>query len=185
MAASLAIAVLFAGSFIIVRIAAVAMRLTGLPENVARFQSVSALTGAGFTTSESEMIVHYPARRRIVVILMVLGNLGLVSTASTLIVSFAVILVVMLNKTLDVRCSRSCVFYWSGPPRSAPAASIDYCNSMTDIVWRSTSTVVMRLRRLVTCCRNSGRCNCSAYAAMERIGAVPMMRRTWSDPVVY
>jgi len=122
MAAALAIAVLFAGSFIILRIAAVAMRLTGLPENIARFQSVSALTGAGFTTSESEMIVHYPVRRRIVVILMVLGNLGLVSTASTLIVSFAggeqtaeailtqvlmfagaiaVILVVMLNKTLD------------------------------------------------------------------------------------
>ena len=101
MAAALAIAVLFAGSFIIVRIAAVAMRLTGLPENVARFQSVSALTGAGFTTSESEMIVHYPVRRRIVVILMVLGNLGLVSTASTFIVPFAVILVVMLNKTLD------------------------------------------------------------------------------------
>ena len=89
MAAALAIAVLFAGSFIIVRIAAVAMRLTGLLENVTRFQSVSALTEAGFMTSESEMIVHYPVRRRIVVILMVLGNLGLVSTASTLIVSFA------------------------------------------------------------------------------------------------
>ena len=122
MAAALAIAVLLAGSFIIVWIAAVAMRLTGLLENVARFQSVSALTGAGFTASESEMIVHYPVRRRIGVILMVLGNLGLVSTASTLIVSFAggeqtaeailtqvlmfasaiaVILVVMLNKTLD------------------------------------------------------------------------------------
>ena len=122
MAAALAIAVLFAGSFIIVRIAAVPMRLTGLPENVARFQSVSALTGAGFTTSEPERIVHYPVRRRIVAILMVLGHLGLVSTASTLIVSFAggertaeailiqalmftsaiaVILVVMLNKTLD------------------------------------------------------------------------------------
>ena len=40
MAAALAIAVLFAGSFIIVRIAAVAMRLTGLLENVARFQSL-------------------------------------------------------------------------------------------------------------------------------------------------
>lgn len=122
MAAALAIAVLLAGSFIIVWIAAVAMRLTGLLENVARFQSVSTLTGAGFTASESEMIVHYPVRRRIGVILMVLGNLGLVSTASTLIVSFAggeqtaeailtqvlmfasaiaVILVVMLNKTHD------------------------------------------------------------------------------------
>ena len=88
MAAALTIAVLFTFSFVVVRIAAVAMRLTGLPEKVARFQCVSALTGAGFTTSESEMIVNYPVRRRLIVILMVLGNLGLVSTASTLIVSF-------------------------------------------------------------------------------------------------
>jgi len=88
MAAALTIAALFMVSFIIVRIAAVAMRITGLPENVARFQCLSALTGAGFTTTESEMIVNYPVRRRIVAILMVLGNLGLISTSATLIVSF-------------------------------------------------------------------------------------------------
>ena len=34
------------------------------------------------------MILNYPARRRLIIILIVPGNLGLVSTASTLIVSF-------------------------------------------------------------------------------------------------
>ncbi len=80
--------VLLTVSFAIVRIAAVAMRHTGLAENVARFQCISALTGTGFTTSESEMIVNYPVRRRILVTLMILGNLGLVSVAATFIVSF-------------------------------------------------------------------------------------------------
>lgn len=122
MAAALTIAVLLALSVSIVRIGAVAMRLTGLPDNVARFQCISALTGTGFTTHEAEMIVNYPIRRRIVVILMVFGNLGLISIASTFIVTFvrtgpdtqhiavqaaiialaiAVTLLVLTNKTLD------------------------------------------------------------------------------------
>ncbi len=87
MAAALTIAVIFMVSFTVVRIAAVAMRLTGLPETVARLQCLSALTGTGFTTSESEMIVNYPVRRRILGLLMVTGNLGLASVAATLIVS--------------------------------------------------------------------------------------------------
>ncbi|WP_136656332.1 hypothetical protein [Nitratireductor sp. XY-223] len=88
MGAALTIAILLALSVTLVRIGAVAMRLTGLPENIARFQCVSALTGTGFTTHEAEMIVNYPIRRRIVVVLMVLGNLGLISIASTFIVAF-------------------------------------------------------------------------------------------------
>ena len=88
MAAALTIAILFTVSFGLVRIAAVAMRLTGLPQDVARCQSISALTGTGFTTSEAEMIVNYPLRRRILVALMVIGNLGLASVAATFIVSF-------------------------------------------------------------------------------------------------
>lgn len=88
MAAALTIAVLLAISVMVVRVAAVAMRLTGLPESVARFQSISALTGTGFTTHEAEMIVNYPIRRKILVALMIVGNLGLVSLASTFIVTF-------------------------------------------------------------------------------------------------
>lgn len=87
MAAALTIAVIFVLSFTVVRVAAVAMRLTGLPESVAKLQCLSALTGTGFTTSESEMIVNYPIRRRILGVLMIVGNLGLASVAATLIVS--------------------------------------------------------------------------------------------------
>lgn len=122
MAAALTLLILLAGSLVIVRIASVALRLTGLPDHVARFQSISALTGAGFTTTESEAIVNFPIRRRIVVGLMILGNLGLVSVLSTFIIAFgeragsadamirqgltivaviAFILLVMTNKTLD------------------------------------------------------------------------------------
>ena len=88
MAAALTIVVLLAISVLIVRVAGVAMRLTGLADNVARFQCISALTGTGYSTHESEMIVNYPIRRRILVAVMVLGNLGMVSFASTFIVTF-------------------------------------------------------------------------------------------------
>jgi hypothetical protein len=74
-------------SILLSRTGAVALRLTGLPEQVARFQARSAFTGAGFTTSESEAIVNHPVRRRIVSQLMIVGNLGLVSVMATVIVS--------------------------------------------------------------------------------------------------
>ena len=70
------------------RLAAVALRLTGLPEQNARFQAMSALTGTGYTTTEAEMIVNYPIRRKINTWLMIFGNLGIVSVLSTLMISF-------------------------------------------------------------------------------------------------
>jgi hypothetical protein len=60
---------------------------SGLPEDVARFQTRSAFTGAGFTTSESETVVNHPLRRRIISMLMLIGNLGLVTVLATVIVS--------------------------------------------------------------------------------------------------
>ena len=74
-------------SIVAVRTGAVALRLTGMPEDVARFQARSAFTGAGFTTSESEAIVNHPVRRRIVSTLMVVGSIGLVSVVTTMVVS--------------------------------------------------------------------------------------------------
>lgn len=75
-------------SVTVVRIAAVALRLTGIPADVARFQARSAFTGAGFTTSESEAIVNHPVRRRLIGLLMLAGNVGLASVVATVIVSF-------------------------------------------------------------------------------------------------
>lgn len=87
MGAALSIFVLLSLSIFIVRVAAVALRLTGLEESSARFQALSAFSGTGFTTSEAETVVNYPVRRRIVAILMIIGNMGLVTVFATLVVS--------------------------------------------------------------------------------------------------
>lgn len=69
-------------SLLISRVATMALIVTGLPRPVARFQARSALTGAGFTTSESETVVNHPVRRRIVMALMLLGNVGLATSVA-------------------------------------------------------------------------------------------------------
>ena len=74
-------------SLIISRIAATALMLTGLSRDSARFQARSAFTGVGFTTTESESIVQHPVRRRIVMLLMLLGNAGIATVVATLIIS--------------------------------------------------------------------------------------------------
>ncbi|ADK81425.1 TrkA C-terminal domain-containing protein [Sediminispirochaeta smaragdinae] len=75
-------------SLSIVRIAAIMLQLTGLSADTARFQARSAFTGTGFTTRESEMIIGHPVRRRIIMGLMLIGNLGLVTFVSSLVLTF-------------------------------------------------------------------------------------------------
>ncbi|MEM7549800.1 MAG: TrkA C-terminal domain-containing protein [Bacteroidota bacterium] len=75
-------------SILITRIAAVALMQTGLSKHSAHFQARSAFTGVGFTTTESESIVSHPVRRKIALILMLLGNAGLVSAMSSLVITF-------------------------------------------------------------------------------------------------
>lgn len=81
--------VIVALSLIVTRVATVALTLTGLSRESARFQARSALTGAGFTTSESEKIVRHPVRRRIVMTLMLMGSAGVVSVIGSLMLGFA------------------------------------------------------------------------------------------------
>lgn len=76
-------------SLLIVRIGTVALTMTGVSQEVASFQSLSAFSGAGFTTQEAEEMTTYPARRRVVKALVRLGSVGLVTTIATLILSFA------------------------------------------------------------------------------------------------
>ena len=122
MNAAFTLVLLFAFSTTIVRISSTILRHTGLPDNIARFQSISALSGTGFTTSESELIVNFPVRRRVLIFLMILGNLGMASVATTFIVALiategetgavltqvvafviaiGLTLLIMSNKTLD------------------------------------------------------------------------------------
>ncbi|HVM31016.1 MAG TPA: TrkA C-terminal domain-containing protein [Candidatus Limnocylindrales bacterium] len=80
--------VVLALSLLVTRVATVALTLTGLSKEAARFQARSAFTGAGFTTSESELVVKHPVRRRIVMTLMLLGNAGVVAAVGSLLLTF-------------------------------------------------------------------------------------------------
>lgn len=76
-------------TLIVNRVGAIALTATGVSTEVAHFQARSALTGVGFTTSESEHIINHPVRRRIVLSLMLVGNAGLVTIIATMVVGFA------------------------------------------------------------------------------------------------
>ena len=84
---ALTILVVLSVSLLIVRVATVALTLTGLSKDLAHFQALSAFTGSGFTTRESEDIVNHPTRRRIVMHLMFYGNAGIVLAISSVIIS--------------------------------------------------------------------------------------------------
>ncbi|GAH92167.1 unnamed protein product, partial [marine sediment metagenome] len=75
----------------IIKVATAALKLTGLDERTASFQALSALTGTGFTTRESELIISQPMRRRIVSILMIVGHAGLIAVIAGLASSFLTI----------------------------------------------------------------------------------------------
>lgn len=75
-------------SLIITRLATIALKLTGLSQEVARFQGRSAFTGTGFTTSEAEKIVTHPVRRKIIMWLMIIRSAGLITIIISLILSF-------------------------------------------------------------------------------------------------
>jgi hypothetical protein len=76
-------------ALLIARVATVALIATGMPREIAKFQSRSALSGVGFTTGEAETIVGHPVRRRIVFVLMLVGNAGFVSIVASLALTFA------------------------------------------------------------------------------------------------
>ncbi len=75
-------------SLLIARVATVALVLTGLSHEAARFQARSALSGTGFSTGEAESVVGHPVRRRVVMLLMLIGSAGLVTVIATLMLSF-------------------------------------------------------------------------------------------------
>jgi len=79
----------FALSVVITRLATVALTMTGLSRQAARFQARSAFTGTGFTTSEAEKVVNHPVRRRIIMGLMMLRSAGVVTIVLSMILSFA------------------------------------------------------------------------------------------------
>ncbi|HOO78055.1 MAG TPA: TrkA C-terminal domain-containing protein [bacterium] len=75
-------------SLLMTRIATIILVYTGMPKDIARTQARSALTGTGFTTRESEMMVTNPTRRKLLMMLMLCGNIGIVATMATFILGF-------------------------------------------------------------------------------------------------
>ena len=68
--------------WVITELFTILFRFTGLPDERARFQVISLLTGCGFTTKESEMILSNKRRRRLARITMLFGyvfNITIVS----------------------------------------------------------------------------------------------------------
>lgn len=88
MTAAVSLILVLTVSIFITRVATVALVHTGLSAETARFQARSAFTGVGFTTEESEKVVNHPLRRRILLLLMLLGNAGIVTAVSSFILAF-------------------------------------------------------------------------------------------------
>ena len=74
-------------SLLITRVATIALTATGMARPAARFQARSALSGVGFTTTESESVVGHPARRRIIMGLMLVGSVGFATTVAGVLAS--------------------------------------------------------------------------------------------------
>jgi hypothetical protein len=75
-------------SMLVGRVATIALTLTGMSREAARFQARSAMTGAGYTTAESEAVVNHPLRRRIVMKLMLIGSAGIVTVIASVMLTF-------------------------------------------------------------------------------------------------
>lgn len=63
--------------FTVIEINTTIFTATGLERQVARFQVISMLTGTGFTTGESELIIDHPVRRRWGAFLILFGAFSL------------------------------------------------------------------------------------------------------------
>ena len=87
MGAVISVLVILTLSILITRIATVALIHTGLSKETARFQARSAFSGVGFTTGEAEGVVSHPVRRRIIMALMLMGNIGIVSVITSVILT--------------------------------------------------------------------------------------------------
>lgn len=89
MAGIITVILILVFSILITRIATIALTHTGLSRESSKFQARSAFTGVGFTTTESEKVVNHPLRRKILQLLMILGNAGIVTGVASLIIGFS------------------------------------------------------------------------------------------------
>jgi hypothetical protein len=89
----------FAFILLIIEMARLALESTGLAREVARFQAISLLTGTGFTTSEAELVIRHPVRRKVAEVLIIFGH-----------IAFAIIIAIFFN-LLSQEITYSHLFY--------------------------------------------------------------------------
>ena len=121
-------------SLLVTRIATMALMLTGLSRESARFQARSAFTGVGFTTTESESVVSHPLRRQIVMWLMFLGNLGIATVVASTAISI-------------VNTTRSERWWWNALVLVAGVASLVALSSSRWVEHRLNKLIAWGLRR--------------------------------------
>src|SRR3954447_3505547 len=68
----------------VIEIYVVLFRLTGLKLEISRFQVISLMTGTGFTTGESELILGHPVRRKLATFLILFGAFSLAVIISSI-----------------------------------------------------------------------------------------------------
>ncbi|WP_308284170.1 TrkA C-terminal domain-containing protein [Priestia megaterium] len=68
----------------IIEINTILFSVTGIKRQVARFQVISLMTGTGFTTGESEVILGHPFRRRLGIFLILFGAFSFAVIISSL-----------------------------------------------------------------------------------------------------
>lgn len=85
MGSVLALVVMVFIAYVIVVAGGTAYEMTGLDRDTSRFQALSAFTGTGFTTRESERVIRHPLRRRITIGLIIFGYAGTATVVATLV----------------------------------------------------------------------------------------------------
>lgn len=68
----------------VIEIHVILFRLTGLKLEISRFQVISMMTGTGFTTGESELILGHPIRRKLAIFLILFGAFSLAVIISSI-----------------------------------------------------------------------------------------------------
>lgn len=98
--------------FFVIEISVMLFHITGLEKAVSRYQVISMLTGTGFTTDESQLIIDHPIRRKISAFLILFGafSLAVIISAITnilsddlrlpelLIISFVLLTILIIGK---------------------------------------------------------------------------------------
>lgn len=88
--------------WVISELFAMLFRFTGLPDEKARFQVISLLTGCGFTTRESELLLTSRSRRRLARITMLFGYVFNITIVSMMINVFLSIKITELSNLFSI-----------------------------------------------------------------------------------